>query len=482
MAASMGFAASSRLILKSMRPLMQLSKPTPRWCAVRNITRSNFLSGVEGTKLLMPALSPTMEEGTILKWLKQEGDAISAGDALCEIETDKATLTLDADDDAVLAKILVPEGTSGVKISSLIALLVPEGEDYKAVEIPADAAAPSPPAADVVSDGQIQGVSDTTQFSSMRHAVGKDSGVLSPAVRQLLDTHHLSATDISPSGPHGRLLKGDVLQFIQEGGAKKHPTVEAAVPEPTPLPVTQTQATAPPPAFVPPTTDIQQQATYTDIELTNIRKVIAKRLTESKRTTPHSYASTDCNMDRIMNIRKDLKKEGIKVSVNDFIIKAAAVALKELPDVNASWSGKEAQRISDIDISVAVATDKGLITPIVKNAIGKGLVEISENVKDLAARAREGKLQLHEFQGGSFSISNLGMFGISEFSAVINPPQACILAIGSARMTLSQSLKPQAMTTVMMSSDSRVVDDALAATFLQSFKKNMENPLRLGIL
>ncbi|XP_022082639.1 pyruvate dehydrogenase protein X component, mitochondrial-like [Acanthaster planci] len=461
-----------------MPPLIQLRKPFPRRCNVRNITRSNFLAGVEGTKLLMPALSPTMEEGTILKWLKREGDVIAAGDALCEIETDKATLTLDADDDGVLAKILVPEGTSGVKISSLIALLVAEGEDYKAVEMPADADAGPPPGDATVSEGQIHGVSDTVQFSSMRHAVGKDSGVLSPAVRQLLDTHQLSAGDILPSGPHGRLLKGDVLQYIQEGGAKKSPSVEAKVPEPTP----QAQTATPAPKFVPPATELQQQATYTDIELTNIRKVIAKRLTESKRTIPHSYASTECNMDHVMKIRKDLQQEGIKVSVNDFIIKAAAVALKELPDVNASWSGKEPQRLPDIDISVAVATDKGLITPIVKNAIGKGLVEISENVKDLAARAREGKLQLHEFQGGSFSISNLGMFGISKFTAVINPPQACILAVGTARMTLSKSLKPQAMTTVMLSSDGRVVDDALAATFLRSFKKNLENPLRLGIL
>ncbi|XP_033646036.1 pyruvate dehydrogenase protein X component-like [Asterias rubens] len=475
MAASIRLAGSRSCALKSMLSSLQFNKPIQRWCIKRGLSRSSCLAGVEGTKLLMPALSPTMEEGTILKWLKQEGDAIAAGDALCEIETDKATLTLDADDDGILAKILVPEGTSGVKISSMIALLVAEGEDHTAVEMPGETETPKQ--AETVADGPIEGVSETTQFSSMRHSVGKDGGVLSPAVRQLLDRHHLSADDIPTSGPHGRLLKGDVLKFIQEGGAKTAPSIDTTKPTPVqePVPVSK-------PKVMPLPTNYQQQETYTDIDLSSIRKVIAKRLTESKRTIPHSYASAECNIDKIMSLRKDLKKDGVKVSVNDFIIKAAAVALKEMPDVNASWSGTEAKKLSDIDISVAVATDKGLITPIVKNAIGKGLVEISANVKDLAARAREGKLQLNEFQGGSFSISNLGMFGISEFSAVINPPQACILAIGSARMTLNQSMKPQAMTTVMLSSDGRVVNDALAATFLQSFKKNMENPLRLGIL
>ncbi|XP_041472397.1 pyruvate dehydrogenase protein X component-like [Lytechinus variegatus] len=448
------------------------------YCDKRNVSLTSQCFGVTPIQLTMPALSPTMTEGTIVSWLKSEGDPIAAGDGICEIETDKATVIMDADDDGIMAKILVLEGSKNIPITSLIALMVPEGEDYKDVDIPAQTAPASTPAGDSPKQSE-EGVSESAEFTSMRHAVTKSGEGLSPAVRALIEQHQIDPSLITPTGPHGRLLKGDVLKFIESGGAAAAPQ-PAAVPPPSPaMPAVQ-----PPPVAerVAPPSYTRTEGMFSEVELTGMRKTIAKRLTESKTTIPHSYSMVDCELTEIVRLRKQLKKDNIKVSVNDFIIKAAAVALKQVPEVNVSWNGQQATPLTSIDISVAVATDGGLITPIVKSADAKGLVEISANVKDLATRARANKLKLDEFQGGSFSISNLGMFGISEFSAVINPPQSCIMAIGTSKLAIGKDRKPFTYMTVTMSSDARVVDGALAARFLEKFKQNIESPIRLGLL
>eukprot|EP00057_Strongylocentrotus_purpuratus_P030744 XP_782594.3 PREDICTED: pyruvate dehydrogenase protein X component [Strongylocentrotus purpuratus] len=447
-----------------------------KYCVKRDIAVTSQCLGVTPINLIMPALSPTMTEGTIVSWLKAEGDPIAAGDGICEIETDKATVIMDADDDGIMAKILVPEGSKNIPITALIGLMVPEGEDYKDVDMPTQAAPTSTGDSPKQSE---EGVSESAQFSDMRHAVPKAGEGLSPAVRALIDQHNIDPVLVTPTGPHGRLLKGDVLKFIESGGAAAAPQPAAAAP-PAPAPPT----VQPPPVAerVAPPSYKQTEGMFSEVDLTGMRKVIAKRLTESKTTIPHYYSMVDCELTEIVRLRKQLKKDNIKVSVNDFIIKAAAMALKQVPEVNVTWNGQSATPLSSIDISVAVATDGGLITPIVKGADAKGLMEISANVRDLATRARANKLKLDEFQGGSFSISNLGMFGISEFSAVINPPQSCIMAIGGSQLAIGKDRKPLTYMTVTMSSDARVVDGALASRFLKTFKQNIESPIRLGLL
>lgn len=440
------------------RALLRSSHAVQKW-NVQHLSRSSYLLGVEPIQLLMPALSPTMTEGTIAKWLKQEGETVSAGDALCEVETDKATVTMDSDEDGILAKILIPEGTANVAINKLIALMVAEGEDWKDVDMPKES--PQEAAAESTADAEVS--------DKISEEPTKTRKNISPAVRQLLDVHKLDAEKIPSSGPGGILLKGDILKFIDSGG--KPPA--SSSPEKQPLPV---------PSPVPEPASHQPQETFVDIPLTGMRRTIAKRLTESKSSIPHSYASIDCSIDEVSRLRKQLKKENLKVSVNDFIIKAVAVTLKQLPEVNATWKNERIHHLNEVDISVAVATENGLITPIVRDAPHLGLSSISEKVRELAGKARSGKLRPEEYQGGSFSISNLGMFGISEFTAVINPPQSCIMAVGGTQLSLNKSGKPSSYITVQMSSDARVVDSALASRFLDTFKKNIENPLRLGLL
>jgi len=427
----------------------------------------------------MPALSPTMEEGTIVKWVKKEGDFVSAGDVLCEIETDKATIAMDSDEEGILAKIIVPEGSKSVKINELIALMVEEGVDYTKVEVPVDMDTQSKPE---VTSGE----------TSPAHSEPDTSVLISPAVRVLLETYHLNPRLIPATGPKGRLLKGDVLRYVAQGGKPftkpgEEASAEAKVPSQTTPPSKaqpSPQSTAPPqkPEATPQTTGAKPTSTaiegpeHTDVPHTNMRRTIAKRLAESKASTPHTYASTNCVMDNVLEMRKGLD---VKVSVNDFIIKAAAMSLRQVPEMNAAWNGEEAQLLNDVDISVAVATDAGLITPIIKTADNLKVAEISSILKDLASRAREGKLQLNEFQGGSFTISNLGMFGITEFSAVINPPQACIMAVGGTRPVVTAEETIQSVMTVTLSCDRRMVDDELAARWLEAFKANIENPARL---
>ncbi|KAL9981915.1 hypothetical protein ACROYT_G010679 [Oculina patagonica] len=440
----------------------------------RTFMTSILRQAVPTTQILMPALSPTMEEGTIIKWMKKEGDFVSPGDVLCEIETDKATISMDSDEEGILAKIIVPEGTTNIKISQLIALMVEEGEDYTKVEVPLDA--------EIHKETEN---SATAVESSSAH--GNGDVLMSPAVRVLLETYQLNPRLIQATGPKGRLLKGDVLRYVAQGGKPfTKPGEEAspeakvatkAAPSQQTKPATDTTVSKPKPAI---SSTLPSDAVvgpgYTDVPHTNMRRTIAKRLTESKATVPHTYATTNCIMNNLLELRKGLD---VKVSVNDFIIKAAALSLRQVPEMNAVWSGEDAQLLREVDISVAVATDTGLITPIVKTADNLKLAEISSTLKDLASRAREGKLQLHEFQGGSFTISNLGMFGIKEFSAVINPPQACIMAVGGSRPVLTADETIQSIMTVTLSCDRRMVDDELAARWLDAFKSNIENPSRL---
>ncbi|NXG51084.1 ODPX protein, partial [Psilopogon haemacephalus] len=449
-----------------------------------------------GIKVLMPALSPTMEEGNIVRWLKKEGEAVSAGDALCEIETDKAVITMESSDDGVLAKILLQEGSKNVRLGSLIALLVEEGQDWKQVEIPADAgdlSSLAPP--------QLLSTPAGPSFSAspkLEQQPGKLQIRLSPAARNILETHRLDASNLEPSGPRGIFTKEDALRLLQKQKGK--PT--ELKPEPSPAPPQTTavpsavQGTAvtsayPRPAIPPVSTPGEPAAlgTFTEIPASNIRRVIAKRLTESKMTIPHAYAAADCDIDAVLRLRQELAKDDIKVSVNDFIIKATAVTLKQMPDVNVTWDGEACRQLQSIDISIAVATERGLITPIIKDVAAKGIKEIAASAKALAKKARDGKLLPEEYQGGSFSISNLGMFGINGFTAVINPPQACILAVGRARAELkivedeegNKTLQQHQLMTVTLSSDSRVVDDELASKFLETLKANLENPVCLAL-
>ncbi|XP_025945101.1 pyruvate dehydrogenase protein X component, mitochondrial isoform X2 [Apteryx rowi] len=459
---------------------------------------SRELRGMPAIKVFMPALSPTMEEGNIVKWLKKEGETVNVGDALCEIETDKAVVTMESSDDGILAKILVEEGSKNVRLGSLIGLLVEEGQDWKAVEIPADAGDPSslaPPAAALTSTPAGPSVSAPPK---LEHHPGKLIR-LSPAARNILKTHGLDPSNITPSGPRGIFTKEDALKLLQEKQKGKpselKPVVSPASPQPTAVPsapsATSVTSAYPRPAIPPVSTPGQPASlgTFTEIPASNIRRVIAKRLTESKTTIPHAYAAADCDIDAVLKLRKELAKDDIKVSVNDFIIKATAVTLKQLPDVNVTWDGEGPRQLHSIDISIAVATDRGLITPIIKDVAAKGIQEIAASAKALAKKARDGKLLPEEYQGGSFSISNLGMFGVSDFTAVINPPQACILAVGRARPELkivedeegNEKLKQHQLMTVTLSSDGRVVDDELASKFLETLKANIENPIRLAL-
>ncbi|XP_051545422.1 pyruvate dehydrogenase protein X component, mitochondrial isoform X3 [Myxocyprinus asiaticus] len=432
----------------------------------------------------MPALSPTMEEGNIIKWLKKEGDDVAAGDALCEIETDKAVVVMESNDDGVLAKILVQEGSRGVRLGTLIALMVGESEDWKQVEIPAFELAPAtaapPTAADPAPPVAPIPPHATAALKPLR---------LSPAARHILDTHGLDPHLAKATGPRGLITKEDALNLLNKAdkGRSAPPAAVTAAPHSPAAPTTGRPTY--PPMSVPGKPGAP--GTFIEIPASNVRRVIAQRLTQSKSTIPHAYASVDCDLATVMKMRKELAKENVKVSVNDFIIKAAAVTLREMPEVNVTWSAKGPQALDSIHISIAVATERGLITPIIKNAANKGLQEIAATAKALAQKARDGKLLPEDYQGGSFSISNLGMFGISGFSAVINPPQACILAVGSTRAELRLApqnldgsdpvLCTQQLMTVTLSSDGRLVDDELASRFLEKFRSNLEQPQRASL-
>ncbi len=429
-------------------------------------------------KILMPALSPTMTEGNLAKWLKNEGDAIKSGDVIAEIETDKATMEVEAVDEGTLGKILVPGGTEGVKVNEPIALLLEEGEDKSALDGAAAAPAPKP-------DGEAKPAPAPEPKAAASEPpaapAAPNSGErisASPLARRMASQAGLDLSAITGSGPHGRIIKVDVE------AALKAPKPAAAAPEAKPAAAAAAPAAAPAPAAQPAAAG-PLSADFEEIQLSNMRKVIARRLTEAKQTIPHFYLTLDCELDALLAMRAQLNGRAgadYKLSVNDFVIKAVAMAMRKVPGVNASWGGDKIYQYKDIDVSVAVAIDGGLITPIIRKADQKGLSTISAAMKDLAARAKEGKLKPEEFQGGGFSISNLGMFGIKDFLAVINPPQACILAVGAGEkrpVVKGDEIKIATVMSVSLSTDHRVVDGALGAQFLQVFKQLVEDPLAL---
>ncbi|KAF9578904.1 pyruvate dehydrogenase complex dihydrolipoamide acetyltransferase component (E2) [Lunasporangiospora selenospora] len=396
----------------------------------------------------MPALSPTMTEGTITAWKKKEGEAVVAGDVLLEIETDKAGMDVEAQEDGILAKILASEisfpNGSKVVVNEVIALLAEEGDDLSKVEVPKTAKAAAP-AKEEKSEAP-QKKADAGHVPQT--AATPSSKLLSPAVAHLLLQHHITdVTKIPSTGPKGR---GDVLAFL--GLIQARPAPEPTIPQPKTLPPAAQPATQASPAAAAPAPG----AAFTDSAASNMRKVIASRLNESKTTIPHSYVTRDIVVDNLMKLRRLLADElDVKVSVNDFLIKAASLALRDIPESNVRFSSDDhVKQLKDIDISVAVATPTGLITPIVKGAEARGVQSISQVVKDLAERAKKNKLKPEEYQGGSFSISNMGMFGVSHFTAIINLPQSSILAVGGARTVF----KPSAVEEADMLTDSEVFE------------------------
>jgi pyruvate dehydrogenase E2 component (dihydrolipoamide acetyltransferase) len=417
------------------------------------------------TNILMPALSPTMTEGTLSRWLKKEGEDVRAGDVIAEIETDKATMEVEAVDEGVLGKILVQDGTEGVKVNEPIAILVEAGEAVpaQAPSKPAAAKQEAPPAAPKSAAPQSVGRGGNGQDTTGERIF------VSPLARRMAQQAGVNLASLKGSGPNGRIVKADIEAALQK-----------------PAPAAQPPAA---PAAAPAARSAAITAPHRLVPHSSMRKVIARRLTEAKSTIPHFYVSMDVEIDALVRLMNELNakapKEGPEawlITINDLVIKASAATLRRVPTVNAGWTDDGTALFDDIDISVAVAIPDGLITPIVRHADQKGLATISREMKDLAGRAREGKLKPEEFQGGGFSISNMGMFGVSEFAAIINPPQAAILAVAAGQkrpVVKNDSLAIATVMTCTLSVDHRVVDGALGARWLREFKRIVEDPLSL---
>ena len=448
-------------------------------------------------ELLMPALSPTMTEGSIAKWHKKEGDAVKAGDVIAEIETDKATMEFEAVDEGTIGRILVPEGAQGVKVNQPIAVLLEEGEDAKALTqakpaAPAAAkpAAPAPtapaPALPPQAAPKVTAAAPTPVAPVTNgHAPGARI-FASPLARRIAEQGKLDLSRIAGSGPHGRIVKHDVEAALS-GGAPRLAASPAAAPPVVRAPVQPITLPAPSGGGIVRYTKQQVAALsgnvpYTEMPLTGMRRVIATRLGESE-VVPHYFLTVDCELDALLKVRSDINDAlGIKTSVNDFVIKAAAMTLRKIPAVNASWSEDAILRWEEVDVAVAVALPEGLITPIIKNADKKAIPLISAEMRELGERAKAGKLKLDEFQGGTISISNLGMFGTRQFTAVINPPQSAIIAVGVGEKRPVVKNEALAIATVMSCTatfDHRVVDGAVGAQFMSAFKKFIEAPAAL---
>ncbi|MGG5889159.1 pyruvate dehydrogenase complex dihydrolipoamide acetyltransferase [Falsiroseomonas sp. HC035] len=432
------------------------------------------------TNILMPALSPTMTEGTLARWLKAEGDTVKAGDIIAEIETDKATMEVEAVDEGVLGKILVQGGTAGVKVNDPIAVLVEPGESADAApaaKADAPKAEASKPVAPETPKTEPAAAPKTEAPKTV--ASSGDRTIASPLARRMAAQAGIDLAGLNGSGPNGRIVKTDVEAALAKPQAAK-PAAAASAPAPAAAPAAVPAPKAPAPAITAP---------HTAIPNSTMRKVIARRLSESKQTVPHFYVSMDIEIDALLKLRSQLNatspKDGpgaFKLSVNDLVIKAAAVTLRRMPAVNATWTEDAILQYHDVDISVAVSIPDGLITPIIRKADQAGLASISSQMKDLAARAKSGKLKPEEFQGGGFSISNMGMYGVRDFSAIINPPQAGILAVSAGEQRPVVKDGALAIATVMtctLSVDHRVVDGALAAEWIAAFKKVVEEPLSL---
>ncbi len=460
------------------------------------------------TNILMPALSPTMTEGTLARWLKKEGDPVRSGDVIAEIETDKATMEVEAVDEGVLGKILVADGTQGVKVNAPIGVMVEPGEAADAAPAPstspAQAPGPSTPpaaaqppapaanAAPVAAPAPAGTVAPAAQRAAPAAARGNGHDAeggrvfASPLARRMAQQSGIDLHGLTGSGPNGRIVKADIDAALKGAPAQaapheapRPPIAQPAAPAAQPTPPPQAPR-GPAPAII---------GAHRLVPNSTMRKVIARRLTEAKQTIPHFYVSVDIDIDALLKLRSELNarspKDGpgaFRLSVNDMLIKAAAVTLRRIPTVNASFTEDAIVLYDDVDISVAVSIPDGLITPIIRKADQKGLASISNEMKGLAERAKSGKLKPEEFQGGGFSISNMGMYGVSEFAAVINPPQAAILAVAAGQqrpVVKNGQLAVATMMTCTLSVDHRVVDGALGAAWLAAFKSIVEEPLSL---
>ncbi|KAG0244061.1 pyruvate dehydrogenase complex dihydrolipoamide acetyltransferase component (E2) [Actinomortierella wolfii] len=418
----------------------------------------------------MPALSPTMTTGNIGAWQKKIGDAIAPGDVLVEIETDKAQMDFECQEEGYLAKILVDAGSKDVNINKPIAVLVENKEDVeKFADFSVESAAAPAPAAEKKEEPKQ---AETPKAEAPKAEAPKETSsradaeriFASPIARKLANEKGLDLGELTGTGPNGRIVKADVEGYVPK---------PAAAPKTVPAPAAAAAAPA-------------GQGAFTDIPASSMRRIIAQRLTESKQNIPHYYVTVECEMDKVLKLREVLNKQSedkYKLSVNDFIVKASALALKDVPEANSSWMGETIRQYHTADICVATSTPTGLITPIVASAETKGLATISAQVKDLASRARAGKLAPHEYQGGTFTISNMGMYGVKHFTAIINPPQSCILAVGATEKRLvpgdDGEVRTANVMAVTLSSDHRTVDGAVAAQWLKAFKGYIENPLKM---
>jgi pyruvate dehydrogenase E2 component (dihydrolipoamide acetyltransferase) len=421
-------------------------------------------------EILMPALSPTMEEGTLAKWLVAEGDRVQSGDLLAEIETDKATMEFEAVDEGVIGKLLVAEGTANVKVNSAIAILLEEGDAADATVSPAQSAAAAAPLTH-----EANAVDAPAATAAPAAAISNDGTRIfaSPLARRIAADQGLDLAKITGSGPKGRIVKADVSGAPAPASVSAPPPMAAA-----------SAASLPSSASV---EALYQGRSYKTVPLDGMRRVIADRLTEAKQTIPHFYLRRDIQLDTLLKLRSEvnagLEARGVKLSVNDFIIKACAMALQSVPAANAVWAGDRVLQMEASDISVAVAIEGGLFTPVLQDADSKSLSKLAVEMKDLAARARSRKLAPHEYQGGSFSISNLGMMGIDNFDAVINPPQGAILAVGAGKkrpvVSDDGTLSVATVMSVTMSVDHRVIDGALGAELLDAIVNNLEHPLSM---
>ena len=453
------------------------------------------------TNILMPALSPTMEKGKLARWLKKEGDKIKSGDIIAEIETDKATMEYEAVDEGTLAKIVVPEGTQDVAVNAVIAVLAAEGEDVKAAAAGAKRAPAPKPAASSFETPAARAPQDEAKKASQpvpkpaprpevaRSAVSKDAGpsvsasnriFSSPLARRLAKEANIDLNRVQGSGPHGRVIARDI-DAAKSGKGLRAPVAAPAAAMPMAASPSDAQVRA-----------LYEDGSYNFVPHDSMRKIIAQRLTLSKQTIPHFYLTLDCDIGKLLAAREEINaaapvkdgKPAYKISVNDFVIKALALALQRVPDANVTWTDAGMLHHKHSDIGVAVAIPGGLITPVVRQAEAKSLSTISNQMKDYAARARTRHLKPQEYQGGSTAISNLGMYGIKDFAAVINPPHATILAVGAAderAVVRNGQLAVANIMTVTLSTDHRAVDGALGAEMLGAFKKLIENPVMMVV-
>ncbi|WP_066726610.1 pyruvate dehydrogenase complex dihydrolipoamide acetyltransferase [Sphingomonas pituitosa] len=425
-----------------------------------------------GIEIKMPALSPTMEEGTLAKWLVKEGDTVKSGDLLAEIETDKATMEFEAVDEGVIGKIMIAEGTDNVKVGTVIAVMAGEGEDASSASA---APAPSPTPAPAPAPAASAPAPTPAPAPAAQPAAVSGSRVkASPLARRIAADKGVDLAAVSGTGPNGRIVKADV-EGAKPGAA---PVAAAAAPTPTAAPTA-----APAPAETK-AVWFDDSIPHEEEKLSNIRKTIARRLTESKQTVPHIYLTVDIRLDALLKLRAELNKaleaRGVKLSVNDLLIKALGVALARTPKCNVTFTGDKLIKYSRADVSVAVSTPTGLITPIIKDAANKAVSAIATEMKDLAARAREGKLQPHEYQGGTASLSNMGMYGIKQFEAVINPPQGMIMAIGAGEKRpyiVDDALGVATVMSATGSFDHRAIDGADGAEMMKIFKELVEAPM-----